>query len=124
MKCRKCNSKNTRVTATNHKGNETWRYCRCLDCHAKFKTIETYVVKKRGSVPGVKQHENCIRQGQANGCAVLTEANIIEIRQLAANNYTYNSIAKVFGVHKSTIYRIVKRKRWAHVEKEITKSIV
>ena len=115
MKCRQCNSISTRVTATSHKGNETWRYCRCLDCNARFKTIETYAIKKRGSVPGVKQHVNCLRQGLNNGSSILTKTNVLEIRRLAATNHTYVSIAKVFGIHKSTVYRIVKRKLWAHV---------
>lgn len=115
MKCRYCNSLNTRVTVTEHQGNETWRYCRCLDCKAKFKTIETYAIKKRGSIPGVPQHENCVKRGESNGSSVLTEDNIRTIRQLAENKVTYDVISKKFGVCKSTVYKIVKRKRWEHV---------
>ena len=115
MKCRHCNSINTRVTVTQRQGNETHRYCRCLDCATRFKTIETYAVPKRGSVTGAKQHENCHLKGEKVGTSVLTEANVLEIRRLAANNQTYAEISKQFGIHKDTVYRIVKRKRWSHI---------
>lgn len=115
MKCRYCNSTNTRVTVTEHHANETIRYCRCLDCESRYKTIETYAVSKRGALPEIKQHANCHVKGEQVGTAVLTEANVLEIRRLASNNQTYVQIAKQFGIHKSTVYRIVKRKRWSHV---------
>lgn len=116
MNCRHCNSSNTRVTVTESHGNETWRYCRCLDCNSRFKTVETYAIKKRGSIPGVKQHVNCRKKGEANGSSVLTEDNVRSIRQLAENNVTYVNIAEKFGIHKDTVYRIVKRKMWSHVQ--------
>jgi hypothetical protein len=115
MKCRQCNSTNTRATCTQHKGNETWRYCRCLDCNARYKTIETYAISKRGAIPGIRQHVNCRVKGEQVGTAVLTEANVLEIRRLAFENEKYMSIAKRFGIHKDTVYRIVKRKLWSHV---------
>jgi hypothetical protein len=116
MKCRHCNSINTRVTATEHHGNESWRYCRCLDCEAHYKTIETYAILKRGSIPGVRQHVNCRKRGVDIGTSVLTEENVREIRRRATENQTYVSIATKFGIHQNTVYRIVKRKLWAHVD--------
>jgi len=115
MRCRKCNSTNTRATNTQHKGNETWRYCRCLDCDSRYKTIETYAVLKRGAVFGFPQHVNCKRKGEQVSTSVLTEENVVEIRRLASENQTYVVIAKRFGIHKDTVYRIVKRKLWSHV---------
>jgi predicted DNA-binding protein (UPF0251 family) len=115
MKCRSCNSKNTRVTCTEHHGHKTIRYCRCLDCSTRYKTIETYEQPKRGSAPGYKPHLNQIKRGEESNTAVLTEENVKQIRTLAENNVTYVAIAKQFGVHKDTIYRIVKRKSWSHV---------
>ena len=115
MKCRQCNSTNTRVTVTEHHGKETWRYCKCLDCAAHYKTIETYAVLKRGAFPGIKQHANCHVKGSQVGTSVLTEANVLEIRKLATKNQTYVQIARQFGIHKDTVYRIVKRKCWSHV---------
>ena len=115
MNCRYCNSTNTRVTVTRQHPNETRRYCRCLDCQGHYKTIETYAVSKRGALPGIRQHENCHVKGEQVGTAVLTETNVLEIRRLASDNQTYVQIAKRFGIHKDTVYRIVKRKRWSHV---------
>jgi len=116
MRCRKCNSRNTRVIVTEHHGNETWRYCRCLDCETKYKTIETYAILKRGSIPGVPQHPNCIRRGEGGGSSVLTEQNVRDIRRLSEEKVTYKEIARRYGIHKDTVYRIVKRKRWIHVQ--------
>lgn len=115
MNCRYCSSKNTRVTVTEHHGNETWRYCRCLDCEAKYKTIEMYADEKRGAIPGKPCHINSIKRGTENGNTVLTEQNIQTIRFMAKDNTTYKEIARVFGIHKDTVYRIVKRKIWSHV---------
>ena len=115
MRCRNCNSKNTRVTCTEHEGHQTIRYCRCLDCLTKYKTIETYAQPKRGSPPGYKPHPNQIKRGEDSHSAVLTEENVRQIRTLAENNTTYVAIAKQFGIHKGTVYRIVKRKRWKHI---------
>lgn len=115
MRCRYCNSKKTRVTVTEHHGNETFRYCRCLDCGERFKTIETYAIPKRGAIPGIPQHSNCKKVGEDHGSSVLTVENVKSIRKLAEENVTYKEIAATYGVHKDTIYRIVKRKQWAHV---------
>jgi transcriptional regulator NrdR family protein len=115
MKCRCCNSSNTRVTATEHHLYETWRYCRCLDCDTRYKTIETYAVKKPGAVFGVKRRPNTIKRGEEHSQSVLTEANVKRIRLLAESGSPYINIAKEYGVHISTIYRIVKRKLWASV---------
>ncbi|MFZ9114487.1 MAG: helix-turn-helix domain-containing protein [bacterium] len=37
------------------------------------------------------------------------------IRSLAADGVKYEEICKRFGIHKDTVYRIVKRKTWTHV---------
>ena len=123
MKCRFCGSADTSVTVTSHHGNESWRYCRCATCDARFKTIETYALPKRGAVPGKKQNENCCVKGEQVGTAVLTEKNVQEIRRLAAAKQTYVLIAKRFGIHKDTVYKIVKHKLWAHVKKEIISEV-
>lgn len=115
MKCRVCSSSNTRVTSTDHKFDITKRYCRCLDCGEKFRTIEQYEQPKPGPPKGVLAHPNQSKKGIENASSVLTEQNIIQIRTLASENQTYVAIAKKFGIHKDTVYRIVKRKSWSHV---------
>lgn len=115
MRCRHCNSKHTRVTVTEHHGNETWRYCRCLACEQAYKTIETYAIPKKGQVPGRKGHPNNSKPGEANPSSVLTEDNIRTIRELSRQHVTYKAIATQFGINEGTVYRIVKRKTWTHV---------
>jgi len=115
MKCRRCNSKNTRVVVTEAHGNETWRYCKCLDCDEKFKTIEVYAKSKPGPLPGSTVHPNTIKRGEENHNSVLTESNVKHIRELARQQFTYKEIADKFGIHYGTVYRIVKRKLWSHV---------
>lgn len=115
MLCRNCNSTNTRVVVTERKGYETWRYNRCLDCDSAYKTIERFEKPKRGAAPGVKSHPNHIKRGEENPWSVLTEENVKEIRLLAKNGETYSSISQRYGIHKHTVYKIVKRKLWAHV---------
>ena len=63
MNCIDCMSANTRVTSTDHIDHKTtWRYVRCLDCGAKFKTeesIQKYKDWRQGKKPmlGKKQSE-------------------------------------------------------------------
>jgi transposase len=37
------------------------------------------------------------------------------IRRLADEEANYNDIAQKFGIHKNTVYRIVKRQLWSHI---------
>ncbi len=53
MQCPECKSKETRVSCTEDHGDFTKRYCKCLDCASKFKTIEKYLTKT--SKPGPKE---------------------------------------------------------------------
>jgi len=115
MRCRSCNSKNTRVTCTEHHGHRTVRYCRCLDCSTRYRTVETYEQPKRGPAPGYVPHPNHIKRGEDVHTSVLTEDNVRQIRSLAKDNVTYVVIAQQFGIHKDTVYRIVKRKSWTHI---------
>jgi hypothetical protein len=116
MRCRACNSRNTRVTSTDKRYVDiVYRYCRCLDCSAHYKTIEKYAVLKRGSSFGVQQDNSRKARGERIGTSVLTRENVIEIRNLFAAKQTYIQIAKQFGIHKNTVYKIVNRKTWSHV---------
>ena len=113
MRCRSCNSSNTKVTVTEHKVNETWRYCRCLDCKSRYKTIEKYA-KSKPKISSRSQ-ETQFKQGETNPSSVLTEANVIELRRLVMKGQTYVEIAEKFGIHRDTVYRIANRKLWSHV---------
>jgi hypothetical protein len=112
MKCLKCDSKNTRVTCTEHNETFTKRYCRCLDCSHRFRTIERYEKYRRGPKPGGKLLDT---QGVNNGFAVLTEDNIRDIRGLKSQGQSNRQIAATYGINSAHVSRIVNRKVWSHV---------
>lgn len=116
MNCRKCGASETRVTVTQHKNDETWRYCRCLKCGERFKTVEVYAVKKPGPPPG-RRHARAFNlpRGVDHGGSVLVEENIHEIRRLARGGITYEQIAKTFGVSRAYVGKICAYKAWAHL---------
>jgi len=119
MKCVDCKSTNTRVTSTDHiNDTTTWRYNRCLDCGARFKTQETYAPRlttgpKQNNKPSFKAHDQVC--GEHVHTAVLTETNVKHLRQLAETGYTRLVLAKRFGINPSTVDRIIKRKTWKHI---------
>ena len=53
--------------------------------------------------------------GQANGYAKLTDNQVREIRRLAGS-MSQRAIARKFGVHQGSVWKIIHRKSWAHVE--------
>lgn len=54
-------------------------------------------------------------QGEARSDHKLTEVQVREIRAMAAGGMSYRRIALRYPVHASTVERIVRRQRWAHV---------
>lgn len=55
-------------------------------------------------------------RGESHGCAKLTESDVIEIRRrYAAGGVSMTAIASEYGVHKTTIQQIVRRKHWTHI---------
>ena len=54
--------------------------------------------------------------GEKHGRAKLTEANVLEIRQkCATKEYTHQKLAEEYGVDKSAISLIIRRKTWKHL---------
>lgn len=114
MKCRECCSSNTRVTCTEVGIKETKRWCRCLDCGAKYRTIENYVNPKPGPEKGMPRPGN-IAKGESHGSAVLTEKDIRNIRRLHEAYYTHKVIAEKYGISASYVSKIARRKAWTHL---------
>jgi len=53
--------------------------------------------------------------GERSVCAKLTNDDVLQIRQRAANGVSYRAIAKDFPVAKSNIWLIVTRRTWKHI---------
>lgn len=56
------------------------------------------------------------RRGEGNNSAKLTDEVVRTIRALAANGHTHVAIAERFGVSKTTVFDVVHRRSWAHVD--------
>lgn len=54
-------------------------------------------------------------RGELSGKALLTEAKVLEIRDLLSQGYTNRAVAKMFGVSKDAISHIRLRKTWKHI---------
>ena len=114
MFCRKCASPNTRVTSTEKHPDFSKRYCRCLDCGERFRTIERYAVAKPGPQKGYKRPGQ-IARGSKHGSAIFTEENILEMRRLYRSGWTLQKLKLKYGVSSSYISKIVNYKQWTHV---------
>ena len=54
-------------------------------------------------------------RGERNNRAKLTEADVLEIRQQAAQGRSHAAIAKERGLSRPTVSQIVSGARWGHV---------
>ena len=62
----------------------------------------------------MRRGRNTPTAGTINGMAVLTDSQVLEIRERARRELQ-KDIAKDFGISQSAVSRIVTRKRWTHV---------
>jgi hypothetical protein len=69
-----------------------------------FGGVIAHKVKKHRTVYGMKVHS-----------AVLTENDVREIRHLAALSLSYGDLGKTYGVSRTTISSIARRKTWRRV---------
>jgi len=54
--------------------------------------------------------------GEDNGQTKLTKELVLEIREkYASGNYSYTKLGFEYGVERTTIYKIIKRKNWKHI---------
>lgn len=57
-------------------------------------------------------------QGEDNKCAILTEKQVLEIKEkYATGAFTQTELGKLYGVSQSNVYLIVSGKNWAHLNK-------
>lgn len=70
----------------------------------------------RGERHGLRLHPERIARGERIAKARLTEADVRRIRVRSGRGESSRSIAGDFGVHPSTIMRVVAMKTWRHVE--------
>jgi transcriptional regulator NrdR family protein len=112
MRCRSCNSENTRVTCTDKDNPEfVKRYCRCLDCAFRFRTVERYEVLKPKMPIGFSPNKAC-----DNPMSTLTKQDVLMIRHLHQKGLSNGQLAIRFKQNRSTISRIVNYKTYASIK--------
>lgn len=114
MRCSQCPGK-TRVVATEHREDGTHRWLRCLQCDALTRTVERFLNPKPGPKPGTPR-SGPRALGSRNGASVLTESDVVRLRDLASLGYLQKELAKQYGIAPTTVSNIVTRKAWAHVK--------
>lgn len=71
---------------------------------------------QRGEHSWVTRNPDRMPRGEANGSAKLTSDIVSKIRTLhASGHFPYCAIATEFGIAKSTVCSIVRRKTWKHI---------
>jgi HNH endonuclease/Helix-turn-helix domain len=69
----------------------------------------------RGDTHGFRKHPEAWLRGSQNKNSRLTEEDVIAIRALYDQGWSYGRLAARFSVNKSTIARIVRRQTWQHI---------
>ena len=70
----------------------------------------------RGSRHGSHTKPESVGRGAANGRAILTEAQVLEIRKRhAGGGHFCKDLAVEYGVGKAAVERIVSRRSWKHI---------
>ncbi len=78
--------------------------------------LATLSEQQRHSIDVLKTSRTLRQNGEANTAAKLTENDIREIRRLRRQGLLLRVIGAKFNVSFQAISKIVKRKRWAHVD--------
>jgi len=74
------------------------------------------MLSKNRQARGDAVHPNgVLNKGSNNGMAVLSDSQIVEIRQLLADGVVQQQIAKRFRIDQSSVSRISTGARWAHL---------
>lgn len=82
-----------------------------VDCVQKGRHVSVY-----GDDHFSRTRPELLARGEANGAAKLNETNVREILRLTKLGYGQHKLGRMFGVHQTTIYLIVHRKKWRHVQ--------
>ena len=88
----------------------TKRYCRCLDCGCKFRTVERYEIAKPVPLAPYKP------TGTRNGNSFLTDKDVLMIRHLHQKGLSNGQIAIRYDTNRSTISRIVNYKTYTNIK--------
>lgn len=69
----------------------------------------------KGRISSGERHSKTVPRGEDNNRAKLTEGNVLAIREIAGKEISNKKLAEIFGVDKTLIGLIVRRKLWRHI---------
>jgi len=69
----------------------------------------------RGDQHGTHTHPESVHRGEGHPAAKLTEVDVVRIRARCAAGESLRSVANAFGVSRTSIRMIVRRRTWSHV---------
>ncbi len=72
--------------------------------------LDVFRVRREHGIPNKK-----VNQGSRHAMSKLTDADVVEIRRMHASGVKSGEIAKLFGMCRSHISRIVHRVIWKHI---------
>jgi hypothetical protein len=78
------------------------------DRHAKGRSAS-------GDKNGSRTRPDRVRRGEENGCAILTEDLVREIRRLVGTGLTRKEVGERLGIKAPTVYAVASRRLWRHV---------
>ena len=113
INCPVCGGK-TRVSSVNNKNPEaTRRYRRCQTCAYTFVTTQP----QDKSIPeAITERMDCLsRKGENNFNAKLTDADVIEMRQYAAEGNSSLECALAWDVSQKVAWNAIVGRTWKHV---------
>jgi hypothetical protein len=70
----------------------------------------------RGDRHGSRVHPECLRRGTRHPGAKLNEDDVRAIRRMRADGMTLEGIGGLFGVSYRTIWQVVARRTWRHIQ--------
>jgi hypothetical protein len=111
MDCYYCGGSTKRSCNLSRNG-ERHRWFRCTLCGKTSHTVETYVIK--GPPKDCERSRHAVL-GSKNPNSVLTEADVLRMRDLAAQGTSTKELVRMYGVAAATISRIVNRRTWSHI---------
>lgn len=72
-------------------------------------------ILKRGDQHWTRVHPEWVIRGMAKTSAKITDADVPEIKRLAASGASQRKIARIFNISQRNVGRIVRGERWRHV---------
>lgn len=84
-------------------------------CNPSHLLLGTKADNSADMVQRQRQGERPAPKGQAHYRAVLTDEDVVLIRELGEQGWTQQALADRFGVCQTSVWRILRRKTWRHI---------